>query len=274
MQNDGNSSEFYPYHTLRVSFPRTLSSEEMNTIEQGFRVVSMKTQLPLQHLHEVLRRLPVSGPHASFFWNETHETLYYTAAELRGGQEYEIHLPQPWYVPESFRRFRTARLTGSLRIFHLRIPSQRNWEERATRDGVSLQDEAARTYQPVELGIEDGTTYQRAEIKVRGGSTAMGPKKSYTVRFDSRESFTDFPEGHSLSPSHRLVLNGNGLAPAYFNNRYSLEMIREVEASSSGYGFPLGPRVFTVLMTLNGRLWGLYDAIEHVSSGAGGWSVS
>jgi spore coat protein CotH len=111
-------------------------------------------------------------------------------------------------------------------------------------------------YTPVTV-IYKGETYE-AEGKIRGGVSAYYPKKSYTLKFDDDNLFSDPDAGEKgFTDRKKLVLASNFDDNSYIRNRLAFWMWNQMDDD-----FQID--TFSSPVYLNGSYEGLYTVIDFI----------
>lgn len=126
-----------------------------------------------------------------------------------------------------------------LPLFHLGVSEQINDDE----------------YTPATLTYA-GREYGSARAKYRGSTSRSYPKRSFTLKLDKNERFTD--EEHDLRSARRLVLISTFDDHSQIRQRLAFELWNRFDPEH----IPI--RHFNAIVYLNGSYHGIYVVTEHV----------
>ncbi len=271
----GQDNKILPFATVKLDFANSLVPPDQQIFESQFRIQNEDSKVNLRHLHEINPNLPPSGENSSFYWKDD-TTLFYTPDGLSAGQNYSFILPQGWNITNGWQRFQTLGFTGTeQRVYSVIIPGLEDWKLMTTMARIEYD------VPYVDCAFQDffnQTIYSNTEIRIRGYSTAWGPKKNYTIKFDKDNLFTGFKDSSGIyqGPREFLALvgqmgDGNWNDDLFVTNKLSYDTIRKLEKRI--LAVELAPDCYFGYFLINGRFWGVHQFAEKITSGKGGWST-
>ena len=298
------TGEVFPYSTLVFNFFSNFESNQgiKEFFQDNLRVLKVTAQgdIPLHHLHEKMalvdRRfrinppveMPFVGPNASFYWTIRDgmpggaSQLRYSPFGLDGGSTYKLVLPEYFFSSVDGTgelHFSTAPFTGDdPRIYEVVIPDLSDWRT-ITIEGPAQSKAEVETYvfDRFSGGMMDNQTreeYYGTSIRVRGNTSLSQPQKRFNLEFDRGRQFIGFKDQDGFQGERRRMIlqagqSNFGVVDTLFRNKVGLHLMRELERKVFD-GVALSPDSFFCHLVINGHYWGVYLAVEHISTGRGG----